>query len=114
MRIYEEPFTVSAILKEARPDPNAFLRPRKSRIVEGVDLDILNKIIAKIPTEEIRRRRYTFTVFFEECLVSADKDYGVSFESVLLILAHYKIINDNKSLRYALILIQIRDARRAR
>ena len=45
-----------------------------------------------------------FTLFFEECLVSADKDYGVSFDSVLLILAHYKIINDNKSLRYVFFL----------
>jgi hypothetical protein len=38
-------------------------------------------------------------LFFEECLVSADKDYRVSFGSVLLILAHRKIINNNKSLR---------------
>jgi hypothetical protein len=32
-------------------------------------------------------------------LVSADRDRGISFTSLLLILAHYKVINDNRSLR---------------
>ncbi|KAH0238235.1 calcium channel-like protein subunit Cch1, partial [Aureobasidium melanogenum] len=32
-------------------------------------------------------------------LVSADPDRGVEFNSLLMILAHYKVINDNKSLR---------------
>ncbi|KAA8897863.1 Ion transport protein-domain-containing protein [Sphaerosporella brunnea] len=68
-------------------------------VVHGIDLEALNRRIAKIPIHKIRRQRHTFTLFYEECLVSADKAYGVRFESVLLILAHYKVINDNKSLR---------------
>jgi hypothetical protein len=38
-------------------------------------------------------------IFYEEVLVSADPDRGVEFNSLLMILAHYKVINDNKSLR---------------
>lgn len=101
MRIYEEPFTVKSILDDVRADPVYLNGQRKHvpGVVEGVDLDALKRRIAQIPVHKIRRQRHMFKLFFEECLVSADKDYGVSFDSVLLILAHYKIINDNKSLR---------------
>lgn len=101
MRIYEEPFTVRAILDDCRVDPSGVQGVTKESIVHEIDLEALNRRVSKIPIHKIRRQRHTFTLFFEECLVSADKEYGVSFESVLLILAHYKIINDNKSLRYA-------------
>lgn len=105
MRIYEEPYDVKSILEAVRVEPVFHNGQQKHvpGVVEGVDLDLLNKRIAQIPVHKIRRQRHMFTMFFEECLVSADKDYGVSFDSVLLILAHYKIINDNKSLRYVLL-----------
>ena len=38
--------------------------------------------------------------FYEEVLVSSDPDRGIQFTSLLMILAHHKVINDNKSLRY--------------
>lgn len=38
-------------------------------------------------------------IFYEEVLVSADLDRGISFTSCLMILAHYNVISDNKSLR---------------
>jgi hypothetical protein len=37
--------------------------------------------------------------FYEEVLVSADPDRGIAFNALLMILAHYKVINDSKSLR---------------
>lgn len=37
--------------------------------------------------------------FYEEVLVSADPDKGIAFSTLLIILAHYKVINDNQSLR---------------
>ena len=37
--------------------------------------------------------------FYEEVLVSADPDKGIPFNALLMILAHYKVINDNKSLK---------------
>lgn len=102
MRIYDEPYRVNDILKGCKVVPGQEMVKgefREGPIVHGVDLGLLNRKIAKIPVQSVRRQRHTFTLFFEECLVSADKEAGVSFESVLLILAHYRIINDNKSLR---------------
>lgn len=99
MRIYEEQFTVREILNNVRVDQTS-QNKRMPKVVEGINLDALNRYIAKIPKQRIQKQRHIFTLFYEECLVSADKDYGVAFTSVLLILAHYKIINDNKSLKY--------------
>lgn len=99
MRIYEEPFTVHEILNDVRVDQTS-RNKRMPKVVEGINLDALNRRIAMIPKQRIQKQRHIFTLFYEECLVSADKDYGVAFTSVLLILAHYKIINDNKSLKY--------------
>ncbi|KAJ6259480.1 hypothetical protein Dda_5117 [Drechslerella dactyloides] len=93
MRIHEEPYRVRTILKDCRVDP------ANDRLGIGVDLKKLNQRLAGLPVWKIRRQRYTYARFVEECLVAADKERGVSFTTVLLILAHYKLIIDNKSLR---------------
>ena len=66
----------------------------------GVNLKALNKRLAQIDPREVRRSRARYNMFYEEVMVSADVDRGISFNSVLMILAHYNIISDNKSLRY--------------
>lgn len=66
----------------------------------GVDLKKLNQRLARIDVVQVRERRRRFNIFFEEVMVSADPDRGISFTTVLMILAHYNIISDSKSLRY--------------
>ncbi|EWC43991.1 hypothetical protein DRE_01343 [Drechslerella stenobrocha 248] len=93
MRIYEEPYTVKSILKDCRVDP------ANDRLGIGVDLKKLNQRLIGLPVWKIQRQRYIYLRFVEECFVAADKERGISFTTVLLILAHYKLIVDNKSLR---------------
>jgi voltage-dependent calcium channel len=105
MRIYDGEFTVGRILEDCRVDKASMARRNTDPmpgVVAGVDLAALRRKLAQIPVHEIRRRRKKFNVFFEEVLVSADPDRGISFTSVLMILAHYNVISDNKSLRYGL------------
>jgi hypothetical protein len=68
-------------------------------VVEGVDLDKLARIIRQIPLNTVRERRKRLNEFYEEILVSADPVLGISFHSCLMILAHYNVISDSKSLR---------------
>ncbi|ATY63219.1 calcium channel subunit Cch1 [Cordyceps militaris] len=101
MRIYDPEDSVSQILDDVRSD---IRMSRHSSIVASnaggdIDLGRLNRRLAKLDVEKIRARRRVFNVFFEEVLVAADPDRGIAFSDVLLILAHYKIINDSKSLR---------------
>lgn len=102
MRIYKEENSVHRILDDVR----ASLGPgnRHSSIATfsdpyDIDLQRLNARIAKIDAMAVRERRHKYNIFYEEVMVSADPDRGVSFTSVLMILAHYKIISDNKSLK---------------
>ncbi|KAI9677265.1 MAG: calcium channel protein [Trizodia sp. TS-e1964] len=101
MRIYDGEFTVARILDDCRLDPSAGKRSSEagSGVVDGIDLAALRTRLSRIPVHEIRRRRARHTVFYEEVLVSADPERGISFTSVLMILAHYNVISDNKSLR---------------
>ncbi|KAI9775641.1 MAG: calcium channel protein [Geoglossum umbratile] len=102
MRIYDGEFTVGRILEDCRVDQSTVTRRNTDPmpgVVDGVSLTALRRRLSQIPVHEIRRRRKKFNIFFEEVLVSADPDRGISFTSVLMILAHYNVISDSKSLR---------------
>ncbi|KAF4630243.1 hypothetical protein G7Y89_g7894 [Cudoniella acicularis] len=101
MRIYSHENSVRRILEDIQSQPTS------GRMVSmgtpsgstGVNLKALNKRLAQIDPQEVRRARARYNLFFEEIMVSADADRGVSFTTVLMILAHYKVISDSKSLK---------------
>ncbi|KNG51313.1 calcium channel subunit cch1 [Stemphylium lycopersici] len=101
MRIYDGDFTVNALMEECgvapRRESNLPVSGREP--TKEIDIDKLNRRLAMLPIAEIRRRRARMNTFYEEVLVSSDLDRGIQFSSLLMILAHHKVINDNKSLR---------------
>jgi hypothetical protein len=102
MRIYDGDFTIGRLMEDcastSRRASNLNLGGREPS--PEIDLEKLNRRLAQLPIAEIRRRRRRMNIFYEEVLVSSDPDRGVQFTSLLMILAHHKVINDNKSLRY--------------
>jgi hypothetical protein len=102
MRIYDGDFTVGRLIEQC----GSVSRRASSLHVPGreptqeIDIISLNRCLADLPIAEIRRRRRRMNIFCEEVLVSSDPDRGIQFTSLLMILAHHKVINDNKSLRY--------------
>ena len=100
MRIYDGDHTVRNILEDCQVNQrDSFQVNTAGRIVHGIDLDKLNLRLRTIPVKEIRKKRARMNLFYEEMMVSADPDRGISFTSCLMILAHYNIIQDSKSLR---------------
>lgn len=105
MRIYDADDSVRTILEDVRSDGDAPTVRHGSLVGQnryhtGIDLEKLNRRLARIDVAKVRERRRRFNIFFEEVMVSADPERGISFTTVLMILAHYNIINDSKSLRY--------------
>ena len=99
MRIYAgSDHSVHQILHACKYKKNANETPPPG-VVHGVDLNRLNEQLRTIDVKDIRRRRERMEIFFQEVMVSADADRGVNFTLCLMILAHYNIISDNKSLR---------------
>ncbi|KAF2771741.1 hypothetical protein EJ03DRAFT_325382 [Teratosphaeria nubilosa] len=103
MRIYDGDFSVMELIEDCRVAPRSASRLGLDEEGRGsgyeIDLGRLNRRLAELPVEEVRARRRRMNQFYEEVLVSADPDRGISFNALLMILAHYKVINDNKSLR---------------
>lgn len=101
MRIYDGDFTVARLIEDcSRPRRESGLPVDGQADPREIDLTKLNARLAELPVREIRRRRARMNKFYEEVLVSSDHDRGIAFTSLLMILAHYKVINDNKSLRF--------------
>ncbi|OTB10168.1 hypothetical protein K445DRAFT_259553 [Daldinia sp. EC12] len=102
MRIYDAEDSVQQILEDVRNDKKHM---RHSSIAttsnggDGVDIKRLNERLSRIDVRKVQERRRRFNIFYEEVMVSADPVQGISFTTVLMIMAHYKIISDNKSLR---------------
>ncbi|TAQ88335.1 hypothetical protein B7494_g3339 [Chlorociboria aeruginascens] len=101
MRIYTHEDSIRRILEDVQSQPTSgrINSISTASAASGVDLKALNARVAKIDRRAVRDSRARYNLFFEEIMVSADPDRGISFTTVLMILAHYNVISDNKSLR---------------
>ncbi|KAK4551786.1 calcium channel protein [Recurvomyces mirabilis] len=101
MRIYDGDFTVRSLMEDCKviPSGGSALPLDGGPGTYEIDIDALNRRLRELPVDEIRRRRTRMNTFYEEVLVSADPDKGIPFNALLMILAHYKVISDNKSLK---------------
>ena len=101
MRIYDGDWTVGRLIEECSVTTRrtSELPVQNHDKAPDLDLEKLNRRLAELPVAEIRRRRQRMNTFYEEVLVSSDPDRGIAFNALLMILAHHKVINDNKSLR---------------
>jgi hypothetical protein len=101
MRIYSQEHSIGRILEDiqAQQIGGRITSMASASSATGVNLKALNKRLAQIDPVEVRRSRARYNLFFEEVMVSADVDRGISFTTVLMILAHYNVISDNKSLK---------------
>jgi voltage-dependent calcium channel len=101
MRIYDEDDSVRRILEDVQVQTSAVRANSVASASQatGIDLKALNKRIAQIDGKKVRERRRIYNIFYQEIMVSADPDHGLAFTTVLMTLAHYKVINDNKCLK---------------
>lgn len=98
MHIYDHEHSIRSILEDSKVETRRS-DTHDSRVIDGVDIDRLSRRLNRIPVQEIRNRRERMNIFYEEILVSADPERGINFTSFLMIMAHYNVINDSKSLR---------------
>ncbi|XXG98720.1 hypothetical protein Hte_005049 [Hypoxylon texense] len=101
MRIYDSEDSIHQILEDVRNDdtPMRHSSLATTSNLGGLNIQKLNERLASIDVRKVQERRRRFNIFYEEVMVSADPVQGISFTTVLMIMAHYKIISDSKSLR---------------
>lgn len=100
MRIYPAEASVRNILERAKnPDSATTTHDPRSLTVEGVNITRLNGILDTIDYTQSRKRRAVFSRLYHEALVVEEPGKGISFTNMLLLLAHYKLIDDEKALK---------------
>lgn len=101
MRIYPHEHSVRRILEDVQNQPSGgrIASIASASQATGVDLKALNERLAQIDVRAVRASRARYNLFYEEVMVSADQEKRIDFTTVLLLLAHYNVINDSKSLK---------------
>lgn len=93
VKIFRDEWSIPKLL-EAATDQSA----TDSKNVH-VDVAKLARAIQAIDLVEVRRRKHLYNRLYHEAMMDAE-GRGISFRNMLLLLAHYRLIEDDKALRY--------------
>lgn len=69
------------------------------RIVDGLDLVALEHHLNQIDYHDVARRKKRFNRLYQEALLTEEPGRGISFTSMLLLLAHYKLMEPERALK---------------
>ncbi|TFK22492.1 high-affinity cell membrane calcium channel [Coprinopsis marcescibilis] len=102
VRIYPVEYNLRTIINRCRVDSRS-QNERTSwatgnHVVEGVDMEKLQRILDSIDYVEVRRRKAVYARLYHEATVSHEPGLGISFTNVLILLAHHKLIVDAEAL----------------
>jgi hypothetical protein len=77
-------------------------KPAAGRVVDGIDLMLLGKALGSIDQMKTKKAKDLYNRLYHEALISAEPGRGISFTDMLVLLAHYKLIDDDKALQSVL------------
>jgi len=103
LRLYPAEFSISNLIRSSIPDPvmNASGRVLTATGVKtAVDVNRLQEIISQIDYNKVRERRRVFARLYNEARISEEPGKGIGFTAMLMLLAHYKLIEDEEALQY--------------
>ncbi|KAK0551675.1 calcium channel protein [Tilletia horrida] len=79
------------------PSPSSPSSP-KGIVIEGIDTAKLRRALAALDSSEIRRRRIRFNRLYHDALLHDEEGKGITFTSMLTLLARYKLIDESQAL----------------
>lgn len=104
VRLYPTDYSVSKMMSEAVPDSNSKDVIRGTQ--HAIDLRKVQHKISDIDFNQVRTRRRAYARLYYEAKMSEEPGRGISFTNMLLMLAHYKLIDDEKALRVEDLLVR--------
>ena len=72
----------------------------------AVDVTRLQEMISHIDYSQVRQRRQVFARLYNEARISEEPGKGIGFTAMLMLLAHYKLIEDEEALQYVHLLLE--------
>ncbi|KAK7696443.1 hypothetical protein QCA50_001100 [Cerrena zonata] len=94
VRIYPADFSIPKLLYRAQSNSDK----EAWRVVDGVNLDVLNSDLNTVDRLLIKRRKELYNRLYHEARISHEPGKGISFTNMLLLLAHHKLIVDREAL----------------
>ncbi|ORX40063.1 Ion transport protein-domain-containing protein [Kockovaella imperatae] len=101
VRLYPVEYSIPNLMRGAVPDPVAKAAGRLlvvTGVRQAVDMGIVQSKIKQIDYAQVHDRRQTFARLFHEARITEEKGRGISFTNMLMMLAHYRLIDDEKAL----------------
>ena len=96
VRIHPVEYKISNIVEICKQPPGE--EDWAPRVVDGVDLNKLERILDGIDYAEVRRRKAVYIRLYHEASISHEHGLGISFTDMLTLLAHHKLIVDAEAL----------------
>lgn len=102
VKIYQDQFRIRALMADAQMDIHNLdtdLGTKPPFVSDGLDMRKLDKLLCKIDWKEVNRRKRLYNKLYQEALYSEEPGKGISFTNMLLMLAHYRLIEDDSALQ---------------
>lgn len=103
VRLYPRDYSISNMLRNSIPDPVAN-SSGKLFVVTGskraIDVRRVEHLISQVDFRQVRARRQEFAKLVHEARLSEEPGRGISFTAMLMMLAHHKLIDDEKALMW--------------
>ncbi|KAJ7726287.1 Ion transport protein-domain-containing protein [Mycena maculata] len=96
-RIYPVEFSIPNIQAMCKPS-NDSMYASPGRVIDGIDLNKLDKALKQIDYASIRKRRAVYSRLYHEATLTHQHGRGMSFTDMLFLLAHHKLIVDREAL----------------
>jgi hypothetical protein len=96
VRIHPVEYKISNIVEICKQPPDG--EDWAPRVVNGVDLNKLERILDGIDYTEVRKRKAVYIRLYHEASAISHKQVGISFTDMLTLLAHHKLIVDAEAL----------------
>jgi hypothetical protein len=102
VRLYPTEFSVPNIVRACIPDPVENASGKilvATGVKRAVDVRRVENQLAQIDFDRVRERRQLFSRLYNEARISEEPGRGISFTAMLILLTHYKLIDDEKALQ---------------
>ncbi|KAG8883427.1 calcium channel protein [Tulasnella sp. 332] len=100
VRIYPSQFSIQNIIQDCKHSPDGPRTRYSSRVEGGIDMSRLAAKLGQLDQREVAKRRLRYNRLYQEARrLAVENGKGISFTNMLLLLAHYKMINDETALQ---------------
>lgn len=101
--IYKEEWSIKSIETLATPlsggELGRFVFAKRCHGNSLVDVARVSRCLKMIDFAEVKVRKQVWNRLYHEAMLDAEGEKGISFTQMLLLLSHYKLINDDRALK---------------